>query len=103
MRRDLRALALACAIPTAAFAQSLTPACEAAMGSPTPKVKLTTSKGPIVLQLDKEKAPVSTANFVKYVGKDKLLVAREAQGSHFAEPRRRVCQFRAWLKSHCVE
>ena len=67
MRRDLRALALACAIPTASFAQSLTPACEAAMASPAPKVKLTTSKGPIVIQLDKEKAPVSTANFVKYV------------------------------------
>src|SRR5258708_31317354 len=67
MRRALRALALACAIPTASFAQSLSPACEAAMSTPTPKVKLTTSKGPIVLQLDKEKAPVSTANFVKYV------------------------------------
>ncbi len=31
------------------------------------KVKLTTSMGPIVIQLDKEKAPISTENFVKYV------------------------------------
>ena len=31
------------------------------------KVKLTTSMGPIVIELDKEKAPVSVENFVKYV------------------------------------
>ncbi|HET7732036.1 MAG TPA: peptidylprolyl isomerase [Usitatibacter sp.] len=31
------------------------------------KVKLTTSMGPIVLQLDREKAPVTVDNFVKYV------------------------------------
>ena len=31
------------------------------------KVKLTTSMGPVVIQLDKEKAPISTENFVKYV------------------------------------
>ena len=31
------------------------------------RVKLTTSMGPIVIQLDKEKAPISTDNFVKYV------------------------------------
>ncbi|HSS29056.1 MAG TPA: peptidylprolyl isomerase [Usitatibacter sp.] len=31
------------------------------------KVKLTTSMGPIVIQLDKDKAPISTENFVKYV------------------------------------
>jgi len=31
------------------------------------KVKLTTSMGPIVIQLDKEKAPISVDNFVKYV------------------------------------
>src|SRR4051794_18897315 len=67
MKNSLRALALACAVPTVALAQSLSPACEAAMNSSAPKVKLTTSKGPIVIQLDKEKAPISTANFVKYV------------------------------------
>ena len=31
------------------------------------KVKLTTSQGPIVLELDEAKAPVSVDNFVKYV------------------------------------
>ncbi|MEO5691628.1 MAG: peptidylprolyl isomerase [Usitatibacter sp.] len=31
------------------------------------KVRLTTSMGPIVLQLDDKKAPISTANFAKYV------------------------------------
>ncbi len=36
-------------------------------GSAPMKVKLTTSMGPITVELDKEKAPVSAANFVKYV------------------------------------
>ena len=31
------------------------------------KVKLTTSMGPIVIDLDKEKAPISTENFLKYL------------------------------------
>jgi len=31
------------------------------------KVKLTTSMGPIVLELDEDKAPVTVENFVKYV------------------------------------
>ena len=31
------------------------------------KVKLTTSQGPIVLELDEAKAPVTVANFLKYV------------------------------------
>jgi cyclophilin family peptidyl-prolyl cis-trans isomerase len=31
------------------------------------KVKLTTSMGPIVIQVDAEKAPISAQNFVKYV------------------------------------
>jgi len=31
------------------------------------KVKLTTSMGPIVMDLDEAKAPISTANFRKYV------------------------------------
>ena len=59
--------ALALALPLAASAQSLTPACEAAMKTATPKVKLSTSMGPIVIQLEKDKAPISAANFVKYV------------------------------------
>jgi peptidyl-prolyl cis-trans isomerase B (cyclophilin B) len=35
--------------------------------SSTPKVKFTTSLGPFVIQLNAEKAPVSTANFLTYV------------------------------------
>ena len=37
--------------------------------SDTPKVKLTTSLGAIVIQLDPVKAPVSTQNFLDYVNK----------------------------------
>ena len=32
-----------------------------------PKVKLTTSYGDIVLELDQENAPISTENFLSYV------------------------------------
>ena len=31
------------------------------------RVKLTTSMGPIVIELDKDKAPISSENFLKYV------------------------------------
>lgn len=37
------------------------------MSETTPKVKLTTSLGDIILQLDAIKAPLSTANFLTYV------------------------------------
>lgn len=66
-RKLLAATALALASPLAALAQSSSPACEAALKTPAPKVRLTTSMGAIVIQLDKEKAPVSAENFVKYV------------------------------------
>jgi cyclophilin family peptidyl-prolyl cis-trans isomerase len=60
----LASLALSCAATLPAFGQS----CDAAMKGAGPvKVKLTTSQGPIVLELDKQKAPISTDNFVKYV------------------------------------
>jgi cyclophilin family peptidyl-prolyl cis-trans isomerase len=62
------ALAALAAVSSSAFAQSNTPACEAALKSAAPRVKLTTSMGPIVLELNKDKAPISTENFVKYVG-----------------------------------
>src|SRR5580765_8263909 len=67
MKSRVLAGALALALPLAASAQSLTPACEAAMKTAAPKVKLSTSMGPIVIELNKEKAPISTENFVKYV------------------------------------
>jgi hypothetical protein len=65
-------LAFACAAPLAAFAQAPAPTPTAASGCAAKgkepmKVKLTTSMGPIVIQLDKDKAPISTENFVKYV------------------------------------
>ena len=54
--RSLLLAALAVAVPVASHAQSA--ACD--------KVKLTTSMGPIVIQLDKAKAPISSANFAQY-------------------------------------
>ncbi len=54
--RSLLFAALAVAMPIASHAQSA--ACD--------KVKLTTSMGPIVIQLDKAKAPISSANFAQY-------------------------------------
>jgi cyclophilin family peptidyl-prolyl cis-trans isomerase len=65
--RTLLASALL-ALPLIATAQAPASSCAAASKGTNPvKVKLTTSMGPIVIQLDKEKAPISTENFVKYV------------------------------------
>jgi cyclophilin family peptidyl-prolyl cis-trans isomerase len=66
-RNFLAATVLALCAPLAALAQSTFPACDAALKSAAPKVRLTTSMGAIVIELDKEKAPLSTENFVKYV------------------------------------
>ena len=63
-RRIAIATLLAAALPFAAPAHSAT--CEAKGNAPM-KVKLTTSMGPIVLELDRAKAPASVDNFVKYV------------------------------------
>ncbi len=38
----------------------------------TVRVTLTTSNGPIVLELEKERAPITTANFLKYVDQKRL-------------------------------
>ena len=55
-------------LPLIATAQAPSSSCaDASKGNKPVKVKLTTSMGPIVIQLDKEKAPISTENFVKYV------------------------------------
>ena len=59
-------VALAFAAPLA-LAQSVSPACDAALRGAAPRVKLTTTMGPIVIELNKDKAPISTENFVKYV------------------------------------
>ena len=55
-RRWLLALATAAAVPTAAWSQVA-----------APRVKLTTSAGDIVLQLEPAKAPKTVANFLQYV------------------------------------
>ena len=48
------------------------------------RVKLTTSMGPIVIELDEKKAPVSAANFLKYVD------AGHYDGTIFRSEERRV-------------
>ena len=66
MQRTLAA-SIAIALAAPAFAQSVSPVCDAALRSAAPQVKLTTSMGPIVIELNKDKAPISTENFIKYV------------------------------------
>jgi peptidyl-prolyl cis-trans isomerase B (cyclophilin B) len=61
IRRVVLASLFAAALPFAASAQS-----SCSKGNLV-KVKLTTSMGPIVLELNREKAPVSVDNFVQYV------------------------------------
>ena len=43
------------------------PAVQPAPKAETVRVTLTTGEGPIVLELEKERAPITTANFLKYV------------------------------------
>src|SRR4051812_48604930 len=38
----------------------------------TVKVTLTTSEGPVVLELEKDRAPLTTANFLRYVDQKRL-------------------------------
>jgi cyclophilin family peptidyl-prolyl cis-trans isomerase len=64
--RRIAILAVAAILPATALAQSQPKGCTAKGNEPM-KVKLTTSMGPIVIELNKDKAPVSAENFVKYV------------------------------------
>ena len=66
-RTLLASLVIASALPLAALAQAPDASSCTPKGNAPMKVKLTTSMGPVVIQLDKEKAPISTENFVKYV------------------------------------
>jgi cyclophilin family peptidyl-prolyl cis-trans isomerase len=73
-RIALALIATAAMLPLSAFSQSQPaataskkPASCTAKGNAPMKVKLTTSMGPIVIELDQAKAPVSAENFVKYV------------------------------------
>lgn len=57
------------ALPLPALAQEAPPVAPAA-DAPKPatvKVRLETAEGPIVLELEKERAPVTTANFLRYI------------------------------------
>jgi peptidyl-prolyl cis-trans isomerase B (cyclophilin B) len=64
-------LALAALLPQVAAAQAAAPSPSSTQGthqmSTHPRVKLETSQGDIVLTLDAEKAPKTTANFITYV------------------------------------
>ena len=63
--RSMLVIALFC---TAALAQDKPGACAVKLKAAAPvQVKLTTSMGPIVIQLDKAKAPISAENFATYV------------------------------------
>ena len=64
-RISLAGLAAALCLPLAAAAAD----CQTALKAAAPlKVRLKTTAGNITLELNKEKAPVTTANFAKYVG-----------------------------------
>ncbi len=73
MLNRFAALALFCSSIGAATAQTVAPAPPApAIQAPVPRpatvrVVLTTSEGPITLELEKERAPATTANFLRYV------------------------------------
>lgn len=56
----------------AAFALNLQAAPPIAVAPETVKVTLTTAQGPIVLELEKGRAPLTTANFLRYVDQKKL-------------------------------
>jgi cyclophilin family peptidyl-prolyl cis-trans isomerase len=70
-RLALASLSAALALPMAALAQSASVApaasCAAAGAKGPARVKLTTSMGAIVLELDRVKAPASVENFLKYM------------------------------------
>ena len=74
LARRLTVFAVAACLPLGALAQQAAqPAAQSqpkgctAKGNAPMKLKLTTSMGPIVIELNKEKAPISADNFVKYV------------------------------------
>ena len=69
LRRRIALASLALAFPIAAAAQAPAPAAggKCVVKDNALKVRLTTSMGPIVLFLDKSRAPVTVDNFAKYV------------------------------------
>lgn len=72
MRLKVAALMLA-AIAVPAFAQEAPPApAPAATPLPATRVTLTTADGPIVIAVDTVHAPITSANFLRYVAQKKL-------------------------------
>ena len=45
----------------------LAPSADGASAADKPRVKLTTTHGPIVIELDRDKAPITVDNFLGYV------------------------------------
>lgn len=68
----IRLFTLFCALAVASPALSQAPGPAPAAPPATVKVTLTTAQGPIVLELEKERAPVTTANFLRYVDQKRL-------------------------------
>ncbi len=67
----IRTLLIAALLAGPAFAQPAQPAGPVAAPA-TVKVRLDTAEGPILIELAKERAPVTTANFLKYVDQKKF-------------------------------
>lgn len=67
-----RLFTLFCALFLAAPALSQEPAPASTPNPATVKVTLTTTQGPIVLELEKDRAPITTANFLRYVDQKRL-------------------------------
>lgn len=67
-----RAFTLFAALALAAPALAQTPAPAPTPAPATVKVTLTTSMGPIVLELERDSAPLTTANFLRYVDQKRL-------------------------------
>ncbi|WP_298670132.1 peptidylprolyl isomerase [uncultured Sphingomonas sp.] len=76
MRNFLPLAALLAFSPVAAFAQNAAPMPAPTTGVTNPAgmvdVTVTTSLGPIVIAVDKEHAPITAANFLKYVDQKRL-------------------------------
>ena len=68
LRRTLLALAAIASLASAAHAQAPTPVAAPPPAPPTnPRVIITTEVGTITVELAADKAPITTANFLKYV------------------------------------